>query len=639
MRLLVLTTEHLYMKSKFNIIKKNQRTFKKKIVGILLKVFLISMFFFSFQSCDLKLDEEVVYPAIVLNDSIVGITDEYKFLEVDTLYFTPGQNMSFYPEFKQESVNYSRSIHSVDFILNGNEFKPNSGYNYNFTMPDIPATYDLIAKINCTVKTGNIANITDQERYLFEKKWVLIIYEFENQSPSYVNYSFEDGRLKIEWEKCPLPFIKGYRIYDPIYPNNLTLMAKTDFNYLIDSAYSGYSGYRWIRAVTRGNSEISWGRYDIRGPFPQMTVIASTDPCEKRKVIWNVPKFYNNVTSTQFYINDVLLSTSHNVYDTVRFLGDSPFGSTDKIHVNFNSLGSDKLLTYGHSVVKTTSLSGYEYSSETFSKVFPATDNFFLNLQQDKYLISYLSSGISTGDTLIINNYKETSFAISPDGTKFAFLTNSGEIKYGEVNNLNQLVTSPSLTNFNLLKISDNGIACVKSGNSSIQFYDLNSMVVLESLSLIVNVDNITDISTNASYFGLKTWNARLVYKRDNGSLFKLHEIPSQSQSVNYTLCFNPLSPEQFFYWDSQEFSCRNLNNSEINYSYPLVVDKILHLDFSNNRMLVSVGSNLRIIRVTDGSILNEIPYSTENPLGSSFGNNSILIGNKIVSQSLMYCF
>jgi hypothetical protein len=607
------------------------KTRKRNFVGLLLKILLISLFLFSFQSCDLKLDEEFEIPGVALDDSIVGITDQYEFLEVDTLYFTPGQNMSFYLRFKQQEVDYYRYIKSVEFLLNGNEFKPNNGYNYNFTMPDIPATYYLTAKINCSVRMGTIANITGLEDYLFEKNWVLIIYEFENQSPSYVNYSFVDGRLKIEWEKCPLPFIKGYRFYDVTYENNPSLVGKTDFNYLIDSAYRGYSGYRKIRAVTRGNSEIAWGSYSTEGPFPQMTVITSTDPCEKRKVFWNVPKYYNNVASTQFYINDVLYSTSFDVYDTVRFIDNTSIGNTDQIHIHFTGSQSNNQQSFAYSAVKATALSGYKYSSETYSRVFPATDILFLNLEQEKYLISYLSSGVSTGDTLIINSFKNSSFTTSPDGTKFAFLTNSGEIKYGEVNNLNQLITTPSVTNSSLLKISDNGIACVKSGSYSLMFYDLNSMVSIESFNLDTQIEKIIDFSSNAENFSVKTWNTDIVYKRINGILNKLHEFPLIYYSI---VKFDHLNPEQFFYWDRQVFSCRNINNSEINYSYSLIGDEILHVDIANNRMLVIVGSSFRITRITDGAILNEIPF-----IGNCFENSSILVGNRIVFNSLIHCF
>ncbi len=266
MRLLVFTIDHFYMKSKYNITKKNQRTFKKKIVGILLKVFLISMYLFTFQSCDLKLDEEVVYPAIVLNDSIVGLTDTHKFLEVDTLYFTPGQTMYFYPYCIREGLSYYGGITS-DFTLNGNDFKPNSGYGNYFTMPDIPGTYYLTAKINCFVTMGSIANITG-ESYLFEKKWGLIIYEFD-ESPSYVNYHFENGRVKVEWEECPLPFIKEYRIYDSYDSDRPLLIGTTSKNYFIDSAYMGNKIYRKIKAVTKGNTEVAWGGYIVEKDFPQ----------------------------------------------------------------------------------------------------------------------------------------------------------------------------------------------------------------------------------------------------------------------------------------------------------------------------------------------------------------------------------
>lgn len=603
---------------------------KKNFAGLFLKILVISMFLFTLQSCDLKLDEEVEIPEIVLNDSIIRITDSHKFLEVDTLYFITGQSMYFFP-ILMEGTGYVRFMQSVDFFLNDNIFNPSSGSSFYYTMPDIPGVYDFKVVIKCSMDSGSIAHISKYEKYIFEKKWVLVIYEFENQSPSYVIHSFENGRIKIEWEKCPLPFIKGYKLYDPIYPYDLILMAQTDFNYLIDSAYCGYSGYRWIMAVTRGNSEIPWGRYDIIGPFPQMTVITSTDPCEKRKVIWNVPKFYNNVTSTQFYINNVLHSTSYNVFDTVRLIDNSTLGNTDQIHIHFTGLQSSNQQSFAHSAVKATALSGYKYSSETSSRVFPATDILFLNLEQEKYLISYLSSGVSTGDTLNISGFKNSSFTTSPDGTKFAFLTNSGEIKYGEVNNLNQLITTPSVTNSSLLKISDNGIACVKSGSYSLMFYDLNSMVAIESFNLDTQIEKIIDFSSNAEYFSVKTWNADIVYKRINGILNKLHEFPLIYYSI---VKFDHLNPEQFFYWDRQLFSCRNINNTEINYSYSLIGDEILHVDIANNRMLVKEGSNFRIIRITDGTTLHNIPFN-----GTNLDENSILVGNRIVFNSLIHCF
>lgn len=238
------------MKSKFNIVKIPfmvldllteiyHRTIKNKNAVLLVKISLVSILLSSFNSCEYPLDEEYNRQSFSLNDSIVGLYDEDSYLDVDTLYFTPGQNMQFALRFKTESSNYFYRIYSVEFFLNSDEFEPNNpggsytsnfGITYNYTMPDSVGIYDINAKIYCTVKTGNIANISDHEKYLYEKRWVLIIYQLENESPSYVNHYFENRSVKIKWEDFPYSFIKSCKISHSYFHDYTGLIGISEYN-------------------------------------------------------------------------------------------------------------------------------------------------------------------------------------------------------------------------------------------------------------------------------------------------------------------------------------------------------------------------------------------------------------------------
>lgn len=606
---------------------------KKNFTGLFLKILVISMFLFTLQSCDLKLDEEVDHIPERPFDVAPGITDMHNFMSLDTLYFYAGQESTF--DFKSDTSN--KQILSIKIFIDN---EPMKYTNSRLKFPVKPGIYKLKAEIYTGTETGSIANLADYERHLIEKEWTLIIYKIENFSEIQGKYSFVNGRLKLEWDEFPYPFIKEYQIIDP-WTCPATHILFTRNNSIYDSTYWGFIKPFQINVITKGNSVLYWCQIIVPEIAPNISISYADSSCEKLKIMWDAPPYYDHLTSASLYISNNLHSISNNVRDTVSLLDfDQPFGKENMIYLRY------KWKSFAEPKIAASKRFNYGNTYTPFNKdgqIIPVNNNVAIHLYPTWRMITYNTELVSTGDTLHLNEHfmVNLNLTTSPNGTQYAYVTNKGKIRTGLVNNLSQNIISPTIlpgtTGNEELRISDNKIACIKSSIYTLKFYDLNTMQAIQLFDAGAEIDKITNMSSDAKYFSITFNNSDHVYKREDEAITKLYEL--QSQSGKSFLSFNPLNSEQFFYYDSQEFSCRNLNNSVINFSYPLEADKILHLDIANNRMLVAVGNNLCIISITDGKMLNQIPFSQDNPVGKSIGQNSILIGNKIVSNSLFYCF
>jgi len=188
--------------------------------------------------------------------------------DTDTIYVNSSDWIYFHYTENGDQVNWSR------FIIDGEETSPNDDQEgaielYWYFSDFSPGIHSLSLQLFTRSGTGSIADYSGAEGFLVQKDWVLVIADDYELASDIIDTSYEDGFLKLSWEKYKGVDFEKYEVFKFVQPTALPdqLVATiTDQHQtsVIDLNYHGENSIYYVRT----NDRYRGSSIQIEGPLP-----------------------------------------------------------------------------------------------------------------------------------------------------------------------------------------------------------------------------------------------------------------------------------------------------------------------------------------------------------------------------------
>ncbi|HKL37586.1 MAG TPA: hypothetical protein VJ876_01740, partial [Bacteroidales bacterium] len=159
----------------------------------------------------------------------------------------------------------------------------------------------------------------------------------------------------------------------------------------------------------------------------------------------------------------------------------------------------------------------------------------------------------------------------------------------------------------NRIAISDNATGILKGGQNSIYIYDFTNDTVLTKFSRGWDIRNYK-ISPEGNYFFL-TASQLKIYKYTQDTVITTWDNPLDLKYKFYK--FDAATPKQYVLWDGDKFVVRRCSDNSTVYSFNLSHDKLLNIDYYNNKILTMNGRRLFVLDYHSGEVEETIPVSS----------------------------
>jgi len=566
-------------------------------------------------------------------------------LDYDTIFLYGSKQIRF------SFVSSDQEILAVRFTIDGNEeylIKNNNGIfelDYRIYTNGI---HDMVLEVYTASGSGSIAEHLGMEGFLFSKSWVLYIdqnYYFNVKS------TISDGFLKLYWNRYRGYDFKEYVVYRTGWGTDKEL-ARLKSGFFIDNTYVGEKARYDVEVITDNGTIIPWGFLELEKDLPKLHFIISES--NKYIVKWNKSKYYNAVDSFRLSLatyKGFTNSTNKAINepdDTTYIVPISYFGNRIDVTLRVVPKNSFQYMpgyyslfeSYLESVVVGFSFGTRNKGVTDISQVSP--DEFMYITGSDS-LVRY-----SVTQKQIVEKYGYqpigctmgcfTRFKVSPSGKYLTtyvdcdhevMLANSGNLLNHTIRDLKSLSGFMYIPE---IPVSDKGLVIINNSNGGFYLYNFNT----DSTIAYYNKDIFTlqglSISMNGDYILLLHDSLRLVHYI-NSEFINIWSHSRFNEPAFYE--FDGKDSGRFVIWNGSILSVKQCLDFSTDYEFPLSDEKILDIDYYNNKILTWSAGHLYVRNFTDGSLLHDVTYT----LYPGFWYNSCrLVGNAIICmQGVIY--
>lgn len=361
-------------------------------------------------------------------------------------------------------------------------------FNPELYRTDVP--YALKIEFFRSSGSGSLADKYNQEGFLYSKDFVLI---FTNQTdflPKIIRPVFEDGSLKMRWEKFHGIGFKKYHVFNGDYK----IAEITDQNTIscFDPSFIGYGAFRVVVETDYGT--FSSSVYD----FDDIRLSAEGSKISDNELLirWNKNKYVNNLAGYRIYRYIQETGEENEVAFITDPMDTTFLTSLDIFAVNIKYYIKPVAEINDIPVNDSGDLQAYAAGTEYFRMggVIPAINWFLFEKSPDNYCFYPHYSQytvvykMSPGDHIIIDSLPDIypHVSLSPDGKKLTILRNNMMQILNPVDMSVIAEIQPALLPEGILPmqfvISDTNISVIVTESGSYFYYDFTDNTVLAEL-------------------------------------------------------------------------------------------------------------------------------------------------------------
>jgi len=530
--------------------------------------------------------------------------------DTDTLYICNNEWIYFSYKKNGDQVHWAR------FIIDGKETSPNDeqqgGVELYWYFPGFPhGRHTLSMQLFTRSGTGSIADYTGAEGFLMQKDWVLIITD-DWGMVSNVDTTFENGMLKLEWEKFKGLNFERYEVYKFVQPTGLPdqLVATiTDQHQttVIDPDYHGENSSYYVKVNDRyrGNSN------QIQGPLPKFS--ATNNATGDIVLRWEKPPFWAALKGYRILDNDIswtsegmvpLYLIGNALVDSF-VIPDPYFGNEHDFWLQMDPKGTAYYENWTSPVSLASRVTAiYGIGSPKFHWAQTGTENTI-------YLLDYDGMRIMNTETMEINipqnfpglfrfyasaNNNYLAGRGSDNNELFLF-----DLKHPENNktiDMNKRVPEPG----HLFSVSDKGTGIVLSGQKAVLYDYINDKALAEK-ELEFNGLFQNNISGDGNYFTIETYGGYSWFSCESNIITEMESIKSNESETMFS-DFIPGEPAQLVVASSGRVSVYNCKTQELLHRHsftPGVETIVYHVVKSSGQLFISEGDSLVLLDLITG--------------------------------------
>lgn len=530
--------------------------------------------------------------------------------DTDTLYIC--NNEWIYFSYK----NNGDKVHWARFIIDGKETSPNDeqhgGVELYWYFPGFPhGQHTLSMQLFTRSGTGSIADYTGAEGFLMQKDWVLIITD-DWGMVSNVDTTFENGVLKLEWEKFKGLNFERYEVYKYVQPTGLpdqlvTTITDQHQTTVIDPNYHGENSSYYVRVNDRyrGNS------IQVEGPLPKFS---ATNNAQGDIVLhWDKPPFWAALKGYRILDNDISWTSEGMVplYVIGNALVDSfvipdpYFGNKHDFWLQMDPKGTAYYENWTSPVFLASRVTAiYGIESPKYHWAQTGTENTI-------YLLDYDGMRIMNTETMEISipqNFPGLfRFYASANNNYLAGMGNVYnelfllDLKHPENNktiDMNKRVPESG----HLFSVSDKGTGIVLSGQKAVLYDYINDKALAEK-ELEFNGLFQNNISGDGNYFTIETYGGYSWFSCDSNTITEMESIKTNESETMFS-DFIPGEPAKLVVASSDHVSVYNCKTQELlhRHSFTSGVETIVyHVVKSRGELFISEGDSLVLLDLYTG--------------------------------------
>ncbi|MBK7212748.1 MAG: hypothetical protein IPH88_05525 [Bacteroidales bacterium] len=561
-------------------------------------------------------------------------------LQSDTIYLIANKTLHF------SFTSSNQAIQSVAWYIDDELKETVNSESGNFTLNHASFLtdhfYDLGIKVFTGSGSGSIAEHLGNEGFLFEKHWVLVVIDGYEKI---VRNSIADGRLRLEWDPCPVDNLIKYLIIRQGQNYVPYIIGESNVPQFIDSSYIGEGANYIIMAQLASEQFIQWGTCQLAPDLPHM--MSYCTPQNINSVYWTGRKYYNNIAGCTLYqdLNNTgsytQIYSTESLADTMVAIGNVKFGDEMDFRLELAPHPYKTNFVYSYfnrPLVYASLVAGYQFAERIDD------DEQIIEVENNQILYSSPGKGLvrfSLGTLKAIESYKYVTPEVS--NTSFERMCGSPKGKcftsamFGEDLYFSGFSSNfASISNVDLdpiigawaisIPVSDNQIGLVNSLWGGPRLYNFNTHQVIDEYTIDPTITYGVAISSNADYLIIRDQGIHL-FKYANHSFDQLYTLPGEEIKF---VEFSKTEAEQFAFWDGSNFQIKRCTDFSDVVSFPLSDAKILSVDYSEQMMLTSGPGKLIVRSLVDGALILEIPVDPSNLYSSNY---YLLSDNKIISN------
>lgn len=470
----------------------------------------------------------------------------------------------------------------------------------------------------------------------------------ENLSSRYVCPAVVGGKLKLTWSEFDKNYTKKYIVERWLIDDKFNTKPREKKYYqkfevknasFIDNYYVGEEADYKITIINNEDN-----RQDIwyyKKPKEQPTYNVTQNPLGDYTLHFSKCKYFDNFG--QYYLTDGLnnnptyIKSMNQLDDTTLNIVGPKFGAEARYWIRYlpkqlpdNYTESDWSI-YGKFIFVRCGNKSFKYERIAILNneniAFTANGNIYkYNIKSNQKTDSIINKGAWYG---------------------FLMATPAGEYLYAINENIsgspvyiwatNKFTADPKYTFQNssvIPPISDNLIVFTSvpsvTTSSKLALYDATNGNRIFTTGY-ESYGSLRRVSSNGEYFLTDEHELKLFSYCNNS--FKSIYIENAWSKLYSFFDFNPVNNGICYIWGSDKvFSIRNTADfSEIN-SFPLMLDKIINIDYYNKKIMGYVTDKILVYNLDDGALENEIPADLRELF--FYSNNTVLIGNTLYNNN-----
>jgi len=550
---------------------------------------------------------------------------------VDTVFIDIQHNIDIRIELEGYLIEDIIITNNDRIILRSDTSIISSGYFCNFENPE--RVEFLILSVN----------LEDNDTVYLKSK-PLIFKAVENLSNRYVYPSIDDGKLKLTWLEFDKNNTQKYLVERWVIDSNFGQnngkkkyhqTFEVDNAVFIDNYYVGEEADYKIMIINHdGNIQNMW-YYKKSKEQPNYYVIQNSTG-DGYNVHFSKCKYFNNFG--QYYLTDgwnynpTFIHSTNQVSDTTLLLADARFGDEVRLWIRYlpkqlpDGFLEEDWNIYGKFIYAQYGIASISYENITIL---------------DNNNIAYIKNGKIFKHNIVSNQDVDS---IVKQGAYYGFIKSTPDGKYIYSSDNSSFTpayfwstdfSQNPIYNFSfthvIAPVSNNlrTITSIPSNfiPSKLAIYDITNGSMIYTTKYDGSGDYPT-ISPNGDYFFIHNMGLHLC-KYTNNSL----EVIWSELNFRRFYNFNRLNNDLCYVWGNNNiFSIRRTSDFSVIYSFPLVLDAIVDIDYYSNKILGYVADKIMIYDLNNGNLIKEIPaYLSGLSLSS---NRMILLGNTIYNNN-----
>ncbi len=571
---------------------------------------------------DIPVETEITSP---------DITNVELNFNADTIWVYGNQNIQYY--FK--SSNNKQSILATKLYIDGIICDYVTTNNGEFDIKESAlneGVHTLEVILNTKTGSGSIADRLNSEVLSLSKKWVLVA----DYSEKKVNYTVENGYLKVYWDKYKNLDIKRYIV------NNSN---KDENAFYTDSVYYGAEKTYTVKVEKNNGDIINWGSFFIKRNIPQPELKVSDD--NEYYLTWNKSPYYNAVKyvyrfyneEEDYYATTGEINGSDTIYTTDLYFNDSFMFSLYTIPKD-----RSEYISY-----PPTSFSGYAGEPVNIRYYTSYTSADTLSAYDIENTYKYFVDGTTVSKTPIMEgrSFGLGMLQLSPKGeyllNYFLLQNNAGtgffakNLKSGNIYYSDSVDVKYNLFFNNSVNISDNGIGLFHSTTEEFLFdFSNNKKIASREFALNQGYQYRVKLANDGKHFI-----SSFIDDNNNPVTLDVFKIAGTELEKMYSLdlnssdwSFNSTDPNMIILVKDRVVSVIQCEPYSLLLEIELASDEeFKNVDYFSNEILI-VSDNRFIIRsLTTGEVIKSIP---KRPGPHSINWQYRLHNNQIIVNHVM---